>query len=155
MGLFGDLDIAAAEDNPWLIPANSYEAFLYEAAVKETKDGKKGLSLVYKISSGDHEGKTAQEWKQIPTPEDPANPTADEKKAASYIKQRLSSLGVPESRMNTVEVGDLIGTAVVIKIVVNGDYTNVARVELRDENASVGSTSTVASAPQEFTGFSG
>ena len=154
MGLFGDLDIASAEENPWLIPPNSYEAFLFEVAVKDDKNGGRGLSLVYKISTGAHEGKTAQEWKGIPNPDDPANPTADEKKAASYIKQRLSSLGVPESRMNTVEVSDLVGTPVVIKVVQNGDFTNVAKVELRTEDTLTGTiTASGGDTAQVFSGF--
>lgn len=153
MGLFGELDIQSAEDNPWLVPANTYEADLFEVSVKESKPDKnnhisKGLSLIYKISSGDHIGKTVSEWKTIPEPADPANPTPDEKKAASYIKQRLTSLGVPESRMNTVDVNDLQGLPVIVKVTVNGEYTNVSRVELR-------TTEGKTSEGQTFTGFSG
>ena len=148
MGLFGDLDVSSAEDNPWMVPANTYEADLYEVEVKPNKLGTKtNLVLTYKIASGDHMGKTVTEYKQVPNPADPNNPTPEEKKAASYIKQRLSTLGVPESRMNTVEVNDLVGTPVTIKVTVDGEYTNVARVELRGENAAIET--------QEFKGFTG
>jgi hypothetical protein len=146
MGLFGDLDVASAEDNPWAVPANTYEATLFEVSVKEDKNKKPGLMLVYKISSGDHAGKTVSEWKVIPQPADPKNPNADEKKAASYLKQRLASLGVPESRMNTVDTNDLLGTEVVITVKVNGDYTNVSKVEPRSGSVS---------APPAFSGFGG
>lgn len=148
MGLFGELDIESAEDNPWMVPANTYEADLFEVAVKPNKDNTKtNLILTYKISSGDHTGKQVTEYKVIPSPADPKNPTADEKKAASYIKQRLTSLGVPESRMNTVEVNDLVGTPVVIKVTVSGEYTNVSKVDLRGEGIAVET--------QEFKGFQG
>ena len=144
MGLFGELDVASAEDNPWAVPANTYEANVFEVAVKTDKNDHQGLAINYKISSGDHEGKQVSEWKTIPTPADPKNPTPDEKKAMSYLKMRLSSFGVPESRMNSVDINDLLGTPVTIKVTINGEYTNVARVELRGESAT---------APQEFTGF--
>lgn len=149
MGLFGDLDVASADDNPWAVPANTYEADVFKVEVKDSQDkAKKGLAITYKISSGDHEGKTVSEWKEIPQPADPKNPTPDEKKATSYLKMRLGSLGVPESRMNTVDVNDLQGLPVTIKVTVNGDYTNVTRVELRGASDAI-------SEPQVFTGFSG
>jgi hypothetical protein len=144
MGLFGDLDVAAADDNPWAVPANTYEADVYLVEVKKDRNENKGLSIIYKITSGDHRGKTVSEWKIIPNPADPENLTPEERQAASYIKMRLASLGVPESRMNDVNVNDLMGLAVTIKVTVNGDYTNVARVELREGTAFQ---------PQEFTGF--
>ena len=144
MGLFGELDVASAEDNPWAVPANTYEADVYTVEVKTDKNEHQGLAINYKISSGDHEGKMVGEWKIIPTPDDPKNPTPDEKKAMSYLKMRLASLGVPESRMNSVDVNDLLGTPVTIKVTVNGDFTNVSRVDLR------GATTT---APKDFVGF--
>ena len=144
MGLFGDLDIASAEDNPWAVPANTYEADLYEVEVRENKDKtKKGLSFTFKISSGEHKGKTVAEWKTLPTGAD----TPEDKRNASYIKQRLTSLGVPESRMNTVEVTDLVGTPVIMDVVVNGEYTNVKSIKVRGEGESIET--------QEFKGFSG
>lgn len=152
MGLFGDLDVASAEDNPWAVPANTYEADLYKVEVKKDKNDNLGMSFVYKISSGEHVDKTVSEWKAIPQPTDPKNLTPEEKKAASYLKMRLSSLGVPESRMNSVEPEDLMGLPVVIKVTVNGEYTNVARVELRDAN-SAGAANGDLSSLREFKGF--
>lgn len=147
MGLFGDLDVSSAEDNPWAVPPNTYEADVYTVEVKQSKEGNTGMAITYKISSGDHIGKTVQEWKSIPVPVDPKNPTADEKKAASYLKMRLKSLGVPESRMNTVDVNDLQGLAVIIKVTQNGEWTNIAKVELKGDADALDS-------PQTFTGFS-
>lgn len=143
MGLFGDLDVASADDNPWAVPANTYEADVYTVEVKTDKNGNKGLAILYKISSGDHEGKTVSEWKIIPQPNG-SDLTPEEKKAASYLKMRLASLGVPEERMNDVNVNDLMGLPVTVKVTVNGDYTNVTRVELRGNSEFQ---------PQEFKGF--
>jgi hypothetical protein len=144
MGLFGDLDVASAEDDPFSVPANTYEATVYEVEVKPTQDGSKtGLNIVYKIASGEHEGKSVREWKQIPkgaiTPED--------KRAASFLKMRLASLGVPESRMNDIDVNDLQGLDVIINVKVNGEYTNVTRVELADASTPAGGSA--------FSGFGG
>ena len=132
MGIFGDLDVASAADNPWAVPANTYEMNVYTAEVKRDKNEALGLEIVYKISSGEHEGKTVREWKTIPEPADAKNLTPDEQKAASYLKMRLLSLGIPESRMNGMNINDILGTEVVVKVTVNGEYTNVARVELRE-----------------------
>jgi len=140
MGIFGDLDVASASDNPWLVPANTYEANVYTAEVKRDKNEALGLELIYKISSGDHEGKTVREWKVIPEPADAKNLTPDEQKAASYLKMRLISLGVPESRMNSMNVNDILGTEVVIKVVVNGEYMNVGKVELRGDSPAASET---------------
>lgn len=130
MGIFGDLDVASASDNPWAVPANTYEANVYTAEVKRDKNEALGLEIIYKISSGEHEGKTVREWKVIPEPADPKNMTPDEKKAASYLKMRLISFGIPESRMNSMNINDVLGLEVIIKVSVNGEYTNVSRVDL-------------------------
>lgn len=141
MGLFGDLDVASAEDNPWFVPANTYEMDVYKVELKPGKDDKDpGLLFTYKISSGEHEGKQVTEFKRIPQ----SQLTKEDKDAASYLKMRLASLGVPESKMNSVEPEDLQGLAVIVTVKQNGEYTNVNKVEL----ASAGK-------PQEFTGFGG
>lgn len=138
MGLFGDLDVAAAEDNPWDLPANTYEAAVFEVAVKENKDKtKKGLSITYKVTEGEHTGKKVSEWKTIPEPANPKAPSAEDKQAASFLKMRLASLGVPESRMNSVDVNDLQGLDVFITVKKNGEYTNVTNVKLGMDDDAV------------------
>lgn len=146
MGLFGDLDVKSAEDNPWFVPSNTYKADVFSVEVKDGKNGK-GLSIVYKISEGDHKGKTVSEWKNIPSKEEAD--TEEGKKAASYLKMRLASLGVPEARMNDVEPADLTGTAVIVTVKVNGEYSNVNKVELAE------GADTPAAPTQAFSGFGG
>lgn len=132
MSLFGDLDIASAEDNPFDIPDNTYETYLTDVEVKRSKAGNLGLALGYKIASGAHEGKSISEWKNIPEPEDPANPSPKDLQAMSFLKSRLIDLGVPEERINSLEPKDLIGTHVYVTTKKNGEYTNVRSVKLAD-----------------------
>ena len=132
--IFGDLDIASAADNPFEVPDNTYDCFLTDAVVRKSKDGtKKGLALTYRVASGDHEGKNISEWKTIPEPEDPANPSAEDKQAMSWLKQRMLSLGVPEARMNSVQPSDLVGTHVYVTVKNKDGYTNVRNVTLFED----------------------
>ena len=43
------------------------------------------------------------------------------------LKKRLLALGVPESKVNSVKPADLIGAPVVLTLVQNKDYVNIAR----------------------------
>lgn len=144
MGIFGELDVASAADDPWKVPANVYEATVTDVEVGPTKDGSKvGMTLIYTITAdsadGEHVGKTVREWKAIPQPADPKNPSVDDKKAMSYLKARLMDLGIPSDRVNQVEPGDLIGKDVTIKVKEGkNDFMNVNRVTLKQNVASGG-----------------
>lgn len=64
------------------------------------------------------------------------------------LKQRLLALGVPEDRINSLEPGQLTGIPVVVKLVKNGEYTNVARgPEGAKAKPQVTSTLPVATSP--------
>jgi hypothetical protein len=104
MGLFDELDIAGAADNPWLIPDNTYPCVVSDLVVKADKNGNMGMIFSYKVREGDHAGFELSEYKRLPSSKD-ATPLseAEKNKAMSYIKMRLDSLGIPESRMNSVE----------------------------------------------------
>lgn len=130
MSIFGDLDIANAEDDPFSIPPGTYEATVSDVEVKDNKDKTlKGLWITYTVIGETENGKKVSEWKTIPAPADPKNPSAEDKRSMSFLKMRLSSLGIPESRMNSVQPEDLIGTDVAITVKKNGEYTNVTKVE--------------------------
>jgi len=135
MSIFGDLDVESAADDPFAVPDNTYKAFLFDVKVGPTKDGTKtGMSLTYKISEGEHEGKQITEWKRIPTPADPKNLDADDQRALSFLKARMLSLGIPASAVNTVTPEDLIGKSVLVTVKSEKGYTNVKKLEL-DEDA--------------------
>lgn len=132
--IFGDLDIANAEDNPFAVPDNTYEAYVTNAKVGLTKAGDKlGLTIEYSIDGGDQNGKKVSEFKHVPRSNDVMEP-AIRARAASFLKMRLSSLGVPDDKMNELDPTDLIGTPVVITVKTKDGYTNVNRVETRSES---------------------
>lgn len=139
MSLFGELDVASAADDPFKVPPNVYNAVVTDVSVGPTKDGSKtGMTLVYTIQSDDeHNGKNVREWKQIPTPADPKNLSADDKRAMSFLKSRLLDLGVPESRINQVAPDDLIGKEVTITVKDGkNDFVNVTKVTLLQNTAA-------------------
>lgn len=143
MSLFQDMDLASAADDPFGIPADTYDAVISDIIIKEPKQvtDDKGAApffiLEYTIEGGDYDSKTQQEWKRMPSTDsnDPGyRLSAEGKQRASFIKSRLLSLGIPESRVDTVGRDDLIGIKVRITIKKNGDYTNIPQngVELRE-----------------------
>jgi hypothetical protein len=127
--IFGDLDIASAEDNPFAIPDGVYEVFVTECVVGLTKkEDKLGMTLTYTIDGGPKDKSKISEFKHVPRPSDDL--TSDQReRAKSFLKQRLASLGVPEDKMNSLYPADLIGTAAAITVVTNKEgYTNVTKV---------------------------
>lgn len=131
MSLFGDLDVASANDDPFKIPPNTYNCTVTAVKVGPTKAGDKvGMTLVYTIQDGEFAGDDITEWKEIPQPADPQNLTKEESRALSFLKQRLLNLEVPEDKMNSVSDDDLVGMEVYVttKEGKNG-YTNVQKVE--------------------------
>lgn len=132
-GMFGDLDFENAQDDPFAVPDNSYISYLTDVKVGPTKNGDKvGMTLEYTIDEGPHAGKKISEWKQIPQPADPKNPSDDDMRSMSFIKQRMISLGVPADKINTTNPDDLIGTKCVVAVKNKGGYTNVRQVTVVD-----------------------
>ena len=138
MSLFGDLDVQAAADDPFAVKEGTYEAVVAKAEAKTSNDGSKtGFAINYTITGADDPemiGRSLSEWKNIPKAED-ESPEA--KRDASFLKQRLLSLGVPEAKVNVVTSEDLIGTEVVVVAKNTPDkndpekiYTNVTKVEV-------------------------
>lgn len=133
MSLFGDLDIASAADDPFNIDEGIYRGVLSNVQTKKSNDGtKKGTVFTYTVTDEESPmvGRKIDEWKNLPQPADPDSLTPEEERDLSFLKMRLSSLGVAEEDMNTVEAKDLIGTECVFTVKKKGDYTNVVKVEL-------------------------
>lgn len=141
MGLFGDLDVESAADDPFKVEPGVYEATVTDVAVGPTKDGSKtGMTIIFTISPTDEDnaGKTVREWKQIPMPADPKKLSADDKRAMSFLKSRLLDLGIPETRVNDVLPEDLIGKEVTITVKQGkNDFMNVSRVTLLQDTSSL------------------
>lgn len=133
--LFGDLDFDSVPDDPFYIPDNSYLAYVTDVKTGPTKAGDKvGLTLTYTISDGEYEGRKVTEWKQIVQPADPAHPTAEEAKTLSYLKARMLDLGIPANRLASITPDDLQGIKVVIGVINKGQYVNVNRCQVVDED---------------------
>lgn len=138
MGIFGDLDVQAAADDPFAIDDGTYTAVVTGSEVKQNKDGNKNfLVLEYTIEDdGAMSGRKASEWKNIP---EPGDDNAD--RSASFLKQRLLSLGVPADRINSFEPEDALGVTVVISVKNKDGYANVNKVEQPRDTAGSPSAS--------------
>ncbi len=143
MSLFGDLDVASAADDPFKVEDGWHEATLTEAEVKQQKQdpSKYGLALTYEVTSGENAGSNISEWKNYPKPADPKNPTATEKRDLAFIKKRLLSLDIPESRMNSLDIEDLKGIEVYVKVQTKGEYQNIVDMKVNDGSMDLGSSS--------------
>lgn len=129
--IFGDLDLASAEDNPFAVPDNNYEAYVTNVVVGLTKkEDKLGVTFEYTLDGGPKDKFKISEFKHVPRPQDEMT-DEDRARAKSFLKQRLTSLGVPEDKMNTLDPADLIGTPCVITVKTKEGYTNVTKVEPR------------------------
>lgn len=111
---------------PGTLPDGTYKAFVYEAKPGSNKAGKPYLILTYKVNDpgGVFHEATIDEWKSASRD--------DDAKTKGYLKQRLSSLGVPDSRMGSLTPQDLVGTEVLITVKNKDNYCNVVKVALVD-----------------------
>src|SRR5690349_16508769 len=127
MGIFGDLDLTQAADDPFAIEDGTYEAIITKAEVKRNKNDTDNF-LVFTYTIDDGTKRQAQEWKKIPK----AGSEGAERDA-SYLKQRLLSIGVPNERLNSFTPEDALGTEVVITVKANDSgFPNINRVALSD-----------------------
>lgn len=139
-GIFGDLDVAGAEDLSTGIPDGVYPAEVTGAeVVRGTKNSPDGVFLVISYTVDGYEF-PVKEFKSIPqgSPATWDNVIKDNrdkteaqrnKTSLSFLKARLESLGVPPERMNTLEPEYLIGTRVVVTLKKNPQgYSNVQKV---------------------------
>lgn len=137
--IFGDIDWGNVQDDPFQIPDNSYVAYVTKVSVGPTKAGDKiGMTLVYTIDGGEYNGRDVTEWKAIPQIADPKNPTVEEARSLSFLKQRMLQLGVPEARIASVSPEDLVGIRCVITVRTKGEYTNVVRCQHVSEEFTIG-----------------
>lgn len=119
---------------PGKIADGKYPAFVYESQVIVAKSGKNqgkpSWVLNYKIAEGKFNGQTQSEWFSL----DPNNETVK-----PWLKARILSLGVPETKVGSFEPSEAIGTPVWVTIQERNGYQNVTKVELRDEQVSMSS----------------
>lgn len=141
MSLFDSLDLASAESDPNHIAPGVWVPGTIDKSELVKPRSKTEIShvITYKVVSGEFEGKTQAEWFKLGVPhyDDAGNLVKIEftmsEQAKSFYKMRLENLGVPESKMNSLKPEDLIGFDVNFQVKKNGQYQNVAAVELRTE----------------------
>ena len=132
MGLFDELDVAGAADNPFAIPDDAYECVVSDVVAKKNAKGNMGMTVQYTITDGEYKGRKITEYRRMPHKDD--TDVLDDAKAAearSYIKRTLSKLGIPEDRMNSAGKDDLVGIQCYVSTQQNGDFTNVRDVNLQ------------------------
>ena len=142
MGLFDELDVAGAADNPFAIPDDTYECVVSDVIVKKNNKGNMGMTVKYKVTSGQYADAEVTEYRRIPHPTDSEQlSVAEAERSKSFLKRTLTSLGIPEDRMNSADKADLVGIQCYVSTQQNGDFTNVRNVSLTagdDAVATVG-----------------
>lgn len=148
MGFFDDLNspvgslVAGAEEIGFSNPDPGL--YRFELTGVTPKAGNKkdpnAQALIFNFALTDgptqEEGQTKSygEYLVVPQPADPRNPTADEKRQASYLKARIVSLGIPEERISSFDLDELEGVSGTLSIAVtssNGrDYVNIRDLKL-------------------------
>ena len=128
MGFLNDLGLENVEADPNHIADGTYPAYVFGSEVRLKKDHSKSWVLTYKIApeAAKHSGQTQAEWFDL----EPKGENAELKK--SFLKKRILSLGVPESKINEVNPDDLIGIKVSLKIIHKNGYQNVGDISLAD-----------------------
>jgi len=156
MSLFGELDVASANDNPFYKEDGTYTCVVSGAETKTSrKDGAKGLALKYTIVEGEKKGQFINEWKPIPfswnlngyaTEEDEKNTTnhdpeigGNAQRSLSFLKSRLKDFGFPPEKMNNLEPQDFLNLPnLLVSIKNENGRENVKGVELAIVTTSKG-----------------
>lgn len=123
--LFASMGLDDVEADPNHIADGMYNAHVYESQILTAKSGKKAgrpqWVLNYKILEGTYKGRVQSEWFDLGPNNDQAKP---------WIKRRILSLGVPESKVSEFQPADVIGTPVTVKIQTKDGWQNVVNVDL-------------------------
>ena len=124
MSIFGDIDIASANDNPFFKPDGKYVCKVTKAAVRYSQQNNKGMPLEYTIQEGEKQGKKINESKTIPevwhvmgyaTEEDWQNEVnykdkikEDAARNLSFLKLRFKQFGFAPEEMNDIKPEDIL-----------------------------------------------
>jgi len=151
-GFLNDLNLKDVPDDPNAIPVGKYPGFVSGLKINHPKDGDsnphRALIITYKVDENHatHHGRTKSEFKTLPNMVDTTDPitglpkrvpaTPEDENHASYLKQRIKSLGVPEGELDNVNEDDLLGTPVTFEVKQRGEYLNIVGISLREEAAA-------------------
>lgn len=153
LGLFGDLDIASANDNPFYKPDDTYLCLITSAGVKKSQKGTRGWTIDYTIQEGKYKGRRIQEWKNIPWPwqvkgyeteeamknggEKSEKIAEDADRDLSFLKGRLKDFGIPEEQMNSIQPAEIMDLSWLNVTMRNDDgREKITKVKLAGSNSS-------------------
>jgi hypothetical protein len=107
MGLFDGLGLSEVSSDPWSVMDGTYQFNVVDCTAGPTKDGlKNGILFKFEvISEGSEQGKTQTEWLEIPKKDDVSG---DAMRCRSFLRARMESLGIPETKFNSVDAADFI-----------------------------------------------
>lgn len=170
MSLFGELDVASANDNPFFKEDGPYTCVVAGAEIKTSnKDGSKGLALKYSIVDGPKKGQFINEWKPIPfswelngyeSQDDEKNTAGYDDEIAgkaarslSFLKARLKDFGFAPEKMNILEPTDFLNLPKLVVTIKNENgRENVKGVDLQGSTASAGNKKAAGKKGDPFSG---
>ena len=155
ISIFGDLDVASANENPFFKPDGTYVCKLTTAEIRFSKAGNKIMPLEYTIQEGPKMGKKIQEWKPVPevwnvhgyeTEEDWKTETnysdkikENAERNLAFIKQRMKQFGFSQDEMNSVQPSDLLQLPLLnVEIKNEGGQERIKGITLYDGDAGDG-----------------
>lgn len=123
----------------------THRCFVTKSEIKTKQaDQSKSWVITYRVADGEKEqGRTNDEWRPIPNVQNGNFVTEKDETNARWLKQRLMSLGVPETRVGSTSPKDLLGIECYVTFKTNttskGSFQNVVNVKLASEvNAQMG-----------------
>jgi hypothetical protein len=147
MGLFGDTDVDSIPDDPFFVPAGTYDAVLTKWGVikKKTSDGQ-GVSAQFTIEddeAGSYDGMSLSRWVDVYPDATKEEAEVDEtiRKAQVYLRQHLTQMGVPREEHATFDdFESYIGNSYRLTVTNSTDsndpdkkYSNIQKIQALDE----------------------
>lgn len=169
MGIFGDLDLKNANEDPFYKPDDTYLCLITGAPIATSRNNpnNQGMTILYDVQEGNHLGETIREWKSVPfewqvdgyaTEEDWKNQTnfdpkvaKNAKTAIGFLKRRMMDFGFSPEEMDNIEQKDIIQVGYVYVTIKHDDKKNekVTGVKVADMD-SVGNVEGESSSPFEL-----
>jgi hypothetical protein len=152
--VFGDTDWNEVDDNVWAIPSDWYHLSITEDELipqkgdedRPEEERKNFWKIVFTVTEGEYVDETMQIRLWVPDPKDDSR---NAKKARTRIKQFMTALEIPVSRMSSIQPGQLseMGFDIYAYCEQKGNFTNPQTYEgkMRLRNASDGAPSTSGS----------
>jgi hypothetical protein len=148
-GFLNDLGLHSVSADPNAIPDGKHPGYVAAIKIQEpnptSNNNHRALIITYKIDENhpDLNGRSKTEYKTMPNMVEIKNDltgevtfdfaTPEDSKHASYLKQRMLSLGVPEQELGNVQIEQITGTPVWFTVAARGEYHNIVAVSVREE----------------------